>query len=124
LRISTVLHHVTHELLAAQLEPCIAFYEGLGFTRAPTPEGIGDRAIWLQSGPTQIHLMPQTEPSAPARAGHIAIVVEQYESTLQRLRASGLEVEPRREHWGAPRSFVRDPAGHLVEMMAWPPQDA
>jgi hypothetical protein len=33
----------------------------------------------------------------------------------------GHEVEPRRQHWGSPRSYVRDPARNLVELMAWPP---
>jgi catechol 2,3-dioxygenase-like lactoylglutathione lyase family enzyme len=41
--------------------------------------------------------------------------------TLEALRRAGFEPEPRREHWGAPRCFVRDPAGHRVEIMAAPP---
>jgi hypothetical protein len=37
------------------------------------------------------------------------------------LRAGGHEVEPRAEHWGAPRAFTRAPGGHRVELMAAPP---
>jgi hypothetical protein len=35
--------------------------------------------------------------------------------------SSGFDPEPRQEHWGAPRSFVRDPAGNRVELMSAPP---
>ena len=116
-----MLHHVTHELFPAQLAPCIAFYERLGFEQISVPEGIGDRAVWLRSGATQVHLMPLADPSPAARSGHIAVVVDDYDSTLERLRREGTEVDPRRPHWGSPRSYVHDPAGHLVELMAWPP---
>ena len=54
-------------------------------------------------------------------AGHFAVVVDDYDRTLERLRADGFEPEPREEHWGAPRSFVRDPAGNRVELMSAPP---
>ena len=37
------------------------------------------------------------------------------------LRDAGHDVEPRAEHWGSPRAYVRDPAGNLVELMAFPP---
>ena len=42
-------------------------------------------------------------------------------ASLARLRAAGLAPQPRAEYWGAPRSFVRSPAGHRVEVMAAPP---
>jgi catechol 2,3-dioxygenase-like lactoylglutathione lyase family enzyme len=130
-----MLHHVTHEVLPAQLEPCIAFYEVLGFRPVPAPEGIAERAVWLESGPTQIHLLhgegrdrahPPTakEPGtgdSPTGSGHVAVVVDRYEATAERLESEGHAVEPRRPHWGSPRSYVRDPAGYLVELMAWPP---
>jgi catechol 2,3-dioxygenase-like lactoylglutathione lyase family enzyme len=115
-----MLHHVTNEVLPAHLEQCIAFYETLGFRPVTTPEGIAGRAIWLERGATQVHLMPR-EGAAGPRAGHFAVVVDRYEATVERLRAEGHEVEDRRPHWGSPRSYVRDPAGHLVELMAWPP---
>ena len=57
-------------------------------------------------------------------AGHLAVVVDAYERTLERLRADGFDPEPRAEHWGAPRAFVRDPAGNRVELMAAPPRAA
>lgn len=87
------------------------------------PPGIADRAQWLQSNergaPSQVHLIAggDGQPSA----GHFAIVCRDYDGTLQRLRGAGHEVDRRREHWGSPRAYVHDPAGNLVELMAWPP---
>jgi catechol 2,3-dioxygenase-like lactoylglutathione lyase family enzyme len=54
----------------------------------------------------------------------MAIIVEHYDDTLARLSREGHEIEPRRAHWGSPRAYVRDPAGNLVELMAWPPGEA
>ena len=54
-------------------------------------------------------------------SGHIGVVVADYAATVEGLEAAGHRVEPRRAHWGSPRSYVRDPAGYLVELMAWPP---
>ena len=48
-------------------------------------------------------------------------MVADYAATVEGLEAAGHRVEPRRAHWGSPRSYVRDPAGYLVELMAWPP---
>jgi hypothetical protein len=58
---------------------------------------------------------------ATPQRGHVGIVVDDYTGTIERLRGEGYRVEPRREHWGSPRSYVRDPAGNLVELMAEPP---
>ena len=114
-----VVQHVTREIRASELKRCIRFYETLGFVEVPVPGGIAGRARWLERSGTQIHLMP-TADAAPA-SGHVGVIVEQYADTVARLREAGHEVEPRREHWGAPRSYVRDPAGNLVELMAWAP---
>jgi len=40
---------------------------------------------------------------------------------LARLRAARHDAAPRAEHFGSPRTQVRSPAGHLVELMAPPP---
>ncbi len=123
-----MIHHVTHKIDPSRLPDCIAFYGILGFRQVDPPPGIAGRAVWLErrlgDGPAaeQVHLMP--EAGAGACAGHFALVCEGYEGTLAALREAGHEVEPRREHWGSPRSYVRDPAGNLVELMKWPPEPA
>jgi catechol 2,3-dioxygenase-like lactoylglutathione lyase family enzyme len=122
-----MVHHVTREIPASELERCIAFYESLGFQAVPVPAGVAGRAVWLESSGTQIHLLRSAgaEPDDRQRrqrdAGHVGVVVEGYEATVERLVREGHSVEPRREHWGSPRSYVRDPAGNLVELIAWAP---
>jgi catechol 2,3-dioxygenase-like lactoylglutathione lyase family enzyme len=118
-----MIQHVTREIQASELEPCIAFYRLLGFVPVPVPAGIEGRAVWLEHAGTQIHLMFVGPAAADERrpSGHVGIVVASYPETVERLRAAGHPVQPRREHWGSPRAYVHDPVGNLVELMAWPP---
>jgi catechol 2,3-dioxygenase-like lactoylglutathione lyase family enzyme len=115
-----MVQHVTLEVRREQGGQVAAFWELLGFARVDPPPSLADRAAWLQHGATQIHLMWVEEPAVLPR-GHVAVVLEDWERDLENLRAAGHEVEPRREHWGSPRAYVHDPAGNLVELMAFPP---
>lgn len=122
-----MVHHVTREIAPAELDRSTAFYAALGFHPVPVPTGIAGRAVWLESAGTQVHLVPSaaTEPgdrrSPHDAGGHVGFVVESYEATVRRLLGEGYAIEPRREHWGSPRSYVRDPAGNLVDLIAWAP---
>jgi len=115
-----MIQHVAFEVSRERWDACVAFYALLGFERVPPPPTLADRAAWVQSGPTQVHLMNVEEPTVLPR-GHVAVVVDEYDATLAALREGGHDVEPRAEHWGSPRAYVRDPAGNLVELMAFPP---
>jgi catechol 2,3-dioxygenase-like lactoylglutathione lyase family enzyme len=120
-----MIQHVTREILPSQLDDCVRFYGLLGLLPVPVPASIGDRAVWLappQPGQAvQLHLLP-TADARPAQ-GHVAFVIEDYDVTVARLREAGHEVEPRREHWGSARAYVRDPAANIVELMARAPDD-
>jgi catechol 2,3-dioxygenase-like lactoylglutathione lyase family enzyme len=115
-----VVQHVTLEVRREQGEECAAFWKLLGFSRVEPPESLADRAFWLEHASTQIHLMWVEDPVVLPR-GHVAVVLDDWEGTLASLRAAGHEPEPRREHWGSPRAYVHDPAGNLVELMAFAP---
>jgi catechol 2,3-dioxygenase-like lactoylglutathione lyase family enzyme len=115
-----MLQHVSLEVRPEQVGECVAFWRLLGFEPVDPPPTLRDRAAWLESGQTQVHLMHVDDPVAPPQ-GHAAVVAPDYERVLDELRRAGFEPEPRREHWGAPRCFVRDPVGHRVEVMAAPP---
>jgi catechol 2,3-dioxygenase-like lactoylglutathione lyase family enzyme len=114
-----VIQHVALETRREDGDAEAAFWALLGFREVVAPPALRDRARWLEHAGTQVHLM-WTE--RPRTAGHVAVVApDAHGATLDRLRAAGHEPEPRAAHWGAPRAYVRTPAGHVVEVMAAPP---
>jgi len=114
-----VLHHVGIEVAPADIEAAVAFFELLGFERVEPPATL-QKYTWLERDGTQVHLMPEEEPTIPS-SGHLAVVVPAFEATVERLRGRGFEVELKREHWGAPRALALAPGGQRVELMAAPP---
>ena len=118
-----MIQHVALEVARERVEECVGFYVLLGFERVEPPESLRDRAVWVERGGTQVHLLFVEEPRA-LPAGHVAVVVDDWEGTRLRLAGAGFDVDPRSEHWGSPRAYVRDPAGNLVELMAFPPTTA
>jgi catechol 2,3-dioxygenase-like lactoylglutathione lyase family enzyme len=111
---------VSIEVRSRDVEACVRFYALIGFRQVDPPETLRDRATWVERDGSQVHLMLSDDPVVPP-SGHHAVVVEDYEGTLAALREAGFEPEPRKEHWGCPRAFVRNPAGHRVELMACAP---
>jgi catechol 2,3-dioxygenase-like lactoylglutathione lyase family enzyme len=118
-----MLQHVTVEVRRGDVDACVEFWKQLGFERVTPPPLLRDRFIWVQRGGTQIHLMPLEHPVTTDQ-GHAAVVVDDYERTLEVLRELGFEARPGSNAWDAPRSFVRDPSGNLVEIMSKPPPTA
>jgi catechol 2,3-dioxygenase-like lactoylglutathione lyase family enzyme len=114
-----MLHHVGIEVAPAEVEAAAAFFELLGFERVEPPPTL-QRYTWLEREGTQIHLMPEAEPTVPS-PGHLALVVPDFEAAVARLREAGFEPEAKRAHWGAPRALAVAPGGHRVELMAAPP---
>jgi catechol 2,3-dioxygenase-like lactoylglutathione lyase family enzyme len=125
-----LIDHVCFVVTPAHARACAGFYELLGFARIEPPAGLGSRSIWLTRGGSSIHLMfrdgngVDVAESGPEGAGHVALVVDSYDATIGALAAAGVEAEARSEYWGSPRSYVRDPAGNRVELMASPPSVA
>jgi catechol 2,3-dioxygenase-like lactoylglutathione lyase family enzyme len=115
-----LLQHVALEVQPEIVPKCVEFWRVIGFEPVDPPASLRDRATWVQRAGTQVHLLYREHPAVPPR-GHAAVVVDDYDGTLARLRQLGFEPEPRREHWGAPRAYVLDPAGHRVELMAAAP---
>ncbi|MGH2941599.1 MAG: VOC family protein [Solirubrobacteraceae bacterium] len=111
-----MIQHVALEVREQDVDACLRFWALLGFERVVPPQTLAARAAWVQAGATQVHLLFAEDPVV-APDGHVAVVVGDYGATLAALRAAGREPEPRTQHWGAPRAFVRCPAGHRVELM-------
>jgi catechol 2,3-dioxygenase-like lactoylglutathione lyase family enzyme len=116
-----MLQHVSLEVRPEQVQDCVDFWGLLGFTQMEPPPILRDRFTWVEHDGTQIHLIPADEPIA-ARAGHVAVLPDDYEGTLGALRSAGFELRAGENAWDAERTFVRDPAGHLVEVMSKSPQ--
>ena len=96
------------------------FWSIVGFEEVDPPSGLVGTSAWVQRDDTQIHLQWQDDPVVP-RSGHTAVVVDDWEGVIARLRAAGHEVEEHERYWGAARAFTHAPGGHLVELMAAPP---
>src|SRR3954451_10048338 len=94
-----MLQHVTIELTEDQVDACVRFYELLGFARVEPPESLAGRATWVERDGTQVHLMPVDDPAVPP-SGHHALLVSEYDATLDALRDAGFDPEPRKQHWG------------------------
>lgn len=114
-----MLHHVGIEVAPGEIEAAAGFFELLGLVRVEPPETLREYT-WLEREGTQVHLMPEEEPTIPS-PGHLAVVVPDFEATIERLREGGFELEAKRAHWGAPRALAIAPGGHRVELMAAPP---
>lgn len=116
-----MIQHIALEVREADVAACVRFWALLGFEAVDPPATLAARSAWVQARGTQIHLLFAPEPVVPAQ-GHVAVVAADYEATLGALRSAGFEPEPRSEHWGSPRAFVRCPAGHRVEVMSFAPR--
>ena len=114
-----MLHHVGIEVAPGDVEAAVGFFELIGFERVEPPPTLS-KYTWLEREGTQVHLMPEAQPTVPS-PGHLAVVVADFEETVARLRERGFEVEAKREHWGEPRALAIAPGGHRVELMAAPP---
>ena len=116
-----MIQHVSVEVKPDQLDACVEFYELLGFERVVAPEQLAGYVTWLERDGDQFHLLQLPETSH-LNAGHAAVALgEDYEATQTRLRDAGHQVDEHDEYWGSPRSFARDPAGNLIELMKFPP---
>jgi catechol 2,3-dioxygenase-like lactoylglutathione lyase family enzyme len=115
-----VIQHVAIEVRERDVAACVRFWGLLGFDAVDPPPALAARAAWELAGGTQVHLLFADEPGIPSE-GHVAVVAGDYDATLDALREAGFDVSPRTAHWGSPRAFVRCPAGHRVELMAFAP---
>ena len=114
------LQHTSLETRPQDVDAEVAFWALLGFERVDAPPGLSARATWVARAGMHIHLLHAEKPTVMPR-GHVAVLADDYDATLERLRAAGFDVRRDEEFWGAPRGFVRTPAGHRVEVMAAPP---
>jgi catechol 2,3-dioxygenase-like lactoylglutathione lyase family enzyme len=115
-----VLQHVSIEVPPGEVEPAVEFWALLGFERVESPEPLGGYVTWLERRGTQVHLI-HTDAATVPQLGHAAVVVEDFQATLDRVAEAGHEIEESRRLWGARRAFAIAPGGARVELMESPP---
>jgi catechol 2,3-dioxygenase-like lactoylglutathione lyase family enzyme len=96
-----------------------AFYSGvLGLERQPKPAPLAARGgCWFSNGPVVLHLGVEQD-FRPAKKAHPALVVDDLSALTEALEAEGFTVEPDEEIAGVRRSYVDDPFGNRIELIA------
>lgn len=95
------------------------FYgELLGLAELEKPKPLRSRGgAWFACGAQQVHVGVEQD-FAPARKAHPAFHVAEYDELVARLRAAGVEVADDETLPGVRRSFVHDPFGNRLELVA------
>ena len=108
------VHHVS--LNVHDTEEVGRFYiDVLGLEKLPRPD-FGFPGMWLRSAGQEIHLMEVKDHEAP-EGQHFAFKVEDLDQSIEELKGKGIEVsQPRPLPGGARQSFLRDPAGNIIEL--------
>jgi predicted enzyme related to lactoylglutathione lyase len=60
----------------------------------------------------------------PPKTAHFCLVVDDFQSAVDRLRESGCHVEQAMPIPGRHRFYTRDPAGNRIEIMSYDGEDA
>jgi glyoxylase I family protein len=120
-----IARHIDHVSFPVRdLARSLAFYRDvLGLEPAPRPD-LGFPGAWLQAGDAQVHLLEvpagfeggTPPPHLNPLAGHAAFAIDDYDATLDVLRRHGLEVLALGQTAG--QMWVRDPDGHIIELIA------
>jgi len=113
------LDHVQLAMPAGREDDAEAFYAGLlGFTRVPKPEPMASRGgCWFTSGLATVHLGVDAE-FRPAKKAHPALIVRNLPALEASLAAAGVEVRPNPDQPRGAGSYVDDPFGNRIELIA------
>jgi catechol 2,3-dioxygenase-like lactoylglutathione lyase family enzyme len=95
------------------------FFGGvLGLEEVEKPESLRRRGgVWFRVGAQQLHVGVEQE-FAPARKAHPAFAVSGYDELVVRLRSAGVETVADDSIPGVRRSYVADPWGNRIELVA------
>jgi glyoxylase I family protein len=106
------------------LERSVHFYRDvLGLAPIPRPD-LPFPGAWLGSNGIQVHLIVPPEgaplgsprPSLNPLGGHVAFTIADYDAVVAALHAAGIETLEAGREIG--QLWVRDPDGHLIELIA------
>jgi catechol 2,3-dioxygenase-like lactoylglutathione lyase family enzyme len=113
------LDHVQLAMPPGREAEAEAFYAGLlGLTRKPKPEPMASRGgCWFESGSAAVHLGVE-EDFRPARKAHPALAVRDLPALEAVLRGAGVSVRPNPDSAPGCGSYVDDPFGNRIELVA------
>jgi glyoxylase I family protein len=115
------LNHVSFPV--RDLERSVAFYcDVLGLAPIPRPN-LPFPGAWLGRDGIQVHLIVPPEgaplgsppPSLNPLAGHVAFAIADYDAVVRALHDAGIETLETGSEIG--QLWVRDPDGHLIELI-------
>jgi|SRR5271166_5322811 len=123
---TTQVKRVTPVLFAQSIEPCLEFWERLGFKRAmEVPDGSTLAFAAVQKDGVQVMYQSiasaMKDPSASAATkqkldsnSFLYVEVADLDAVLAALQGIRLEVEKHTTFYGATEIVVRDPGGHFI----------
>jgi catechol 2,3-dioxygenase-like lactoylglutathione lyase family enzyme len=91
----------------------------LGLEPIEKPSGTRPSGGWFRAGPVEVHV--SIDEHNPHKAAHFGLVVSDFDAIVERLREAGRHIEQARPIPGRDRMFTRDPAGNLLELIAYEP---
>lgn len=87
-------------------------------TEVPKPTELAKRGgCWFRSGEVEVHLGVEQD-FCPALKAHPALVCENYDALIARLRVAKVSVKEDFEIPGTRRSHICDPFGNRIELIA------
>lgn len=122
----TAFKRITPLLFVNDVEPCLRFWERLGFTRTmEVPDGNTLAFAAVQKG--SLEVMYQTYASAEKDAtassaakstlrsqAFLYVEVNSLDEVLIAMKGTPVEVQPHVTFYGAREAVLRDPSGHFI----------
>ena len=111
------LHHVNVVVGPGRTGAVAGFYALLGLTQVAKPtEGVAQTGAWFDvPGGTQVHVSERPGDRHPEQ--HFALVVDDLDHVVARLRAAGHPWSDKPPIGGARRGMTADPEGNAVELV-------
>jgi hypothetical protein len=123
---------VTPLLFVEEIEPCIGFWEKVGFERGPeVPHGDKIGFVIMQKG--SVEIMYQTRESvaqdvppladSPMKGSFLFIEVDNLDEVEQALAGVPAVVPRRKTFYGSVELVVREPAGNVITFAQFPKEE-